>query len=318
MNYSQQLDDILSRIYRIGAFVVVPIGLVLNFLQYLVFKSKVFDKSNIGFQMRVHIVFDSIALFYSSFILIYWPSMDSNLLLNSEAICFLSGYIGKVMQQVPFYLQMFFSYINYLSVTWPAKHISFSKKRNLILGYMVILVFLILVNTPNLFNRIVYDYGQNGTALAKTCRASPLMNSISEIEIGIVRSLVPLTIISILNVLTIRAIINPRTRLNISIENEKKFRNSLLIRNFLFLVFNFPFFFARLAKLIFVHDKYEDDYGKYDGDDYKMTIFFIYACARSFSFIYYGLGFIPNFLFNRLFQNICFKFLQKLEKPCLY
>ena len=55
MDYIQNLDYAMSRIYLFSAVLVMPLGLILNLLQFLVFKSKEFDKAHIGFKMRVHI-----------------------------------------------------------------------------------------------------------------------------------------------------------------------------------------------------------------------------------------------------------------------
>lgn len=298
-NETSKFEDIKSQLYFYGAILIVPMGLILNLIQFIVFSVKDFDKANVGFMMRVWIVADSLALFWDYIIFLYLPSIGYDISLTSNISCFLFLYVTRVIQEIPFYFQIFFSFIYYLSVINYSLFINLNKKRNLIKCFILVVILLLFTNIPNMFNYLYIEQFSNlTTSNSLVCKPSKLLGFIADIETSFIRSLIPIILITGLNVLTVKAIVKPRILLDISIESEKKFAFTLIIRNLICLVFNFPLAALRIVNVfcvIFLNSV--TDLSTLE------TIDFIYSCTRIFAMVYYSIGFFTNILFNKIFQK---------------
>lgn len=93
---------ILNRVYFYGSVLVVPIGLTLNILQFIVYMSKDFKKANIGFLMRIYTVSESIALFWGNVVYLYLPSIEYDLSKVSFIFCFLDHFLLRVFIEIRF------------------------------------------------------------------------------------------------------------------------------------------------------------------------------------------------------------------------
>jgi hypothetical protein len=262
-----------------------------------VFTSKDFEKSNIGFLMNVWVLSDSVALFWNFFIYRYLQYiLDVDIPSHSIITCVLFVYLARIIQQMPLLFQAFISFVNYLSVAYPSKHITFNKKLNLIWSFILIIIFLFVVNIPNSIN--FFSVSDSNTTTISICKTTYLINIISVSENALVRFFLPFSLITTLNVLNLKASIKSRLNLNVSIDREKRFGIILLILGILFLFFNLPFFCSSLIQIIFQYAYF------YPADSIQMiNIKFITWCTQAFSWLYYMLGFLINISFNKIFQQ---------------
>ena len=143
---------ILNRVYFYGAVLIVPIGLTLNLLQFIVYMSKDFKKANIGFLMRIYIVSESIALFWGNVVYLYLPSIGYDLSNISNISCFLYLFLARVFIEIPFYFQIFITFLNFLSVTYRSRFITLNKKPNLVKCFIVISFVICFINIPRKYS----------------------------------------------------------------------------------------------------------------------------------------------------------------------
>ena len=248
--------------------------------------------------MNVWVLSDSIALFWNFFIYKYLQCiLDFDIPSYSAISCALFVYVARIIQQTPLLFQAFISFVNYLSVAYPSRHITFNKKPKLISSFFLIIIFLFIINIPNSINFFSVS-DSNTTTTNQICTTTYLIAIISTSEYSFVRFVLPLILIVTLNALNLNSLIKSRVNLNLSLDREKRFGIILLILGLLFLLFNLPFFCSTLIQIIFQSIYF------YPADSVPMIyIKFINSCTQAFSWIYYMMGFFINISFNKIFQQ---------------
>ncbi len=293
---------IIENIFFYGSVVFVPIGVILNAIQIKVFSSKDFEKSNIGFQMKTFVIFDTIALVWSFVIFQYLPSIGLDPSIMSAFTCHTFYYTSRIIQEIPLFIQAFISFINYLGVCYQSKFLFFKKKFNLYISFMVIIFFISFLNIPNMFRELKNEktlsdgniYISNSN---KTCASIGLFHIISSSETALFRSILPLLIITILNILNIKSIFRSKRDLNLDLKREKRFAYILGFLCILYLIFNLPLACIQIAEIFYT------DIFKNSNPTKIITIELIYDICRAWAFVYYGVGFFVNILFNKLFRK---------------
>jgi hypothetical protein len=296
MNTEPSYNSIIERIYFFASTTLVPIGLLLNILQIIVFGSKSFKKLNIGFMMITYTIFDSIALFWNFVVYGYLESLYS-FETFSAITCSLFQYISRVIQQLPFYYQAFISFTSFLSVNYPVKYTQFNKISNHIYSIIIILISIFFLNIPTAIKYI--EINKSNSSITSSCRPiNYLVNQIATIETAIIRCLIPIFLIVSFNIFSVKKLIESRRNLNANLKKEIRFCILLIILNIVFLLFNFPFFYFSILKIFYNNSNYSS---------------FIVNCTGVFAWIYYGIGFFINTFSNKLFRKNLIKII-KFEK----
>lgn len=299
-------SEYIERImYFFCSVTIVPLGLLLNFIQFIVFLSKDFKKRNIGFLMSALAVADSISLFWNFIIFQYLPLIGLSLELYSNEACALFLYITRIIQQIPLYFQALVSFINYISVAYSTRCI-FIKKLTFSFFFLVIFIFVLIINVPSLFRHIVSTRSNfSNSTVKKICVASNIINEVSLLETVLVRCLIPLFLISVLNLMNLRAIIKLRRDLNMHLNREIRLGVILVLLGLVFILFNFPLACLQIIQA-FTNDS---------SDSIILgSIQFLLDCTRALALSYYGVGFFINIAFNKLFRK---NFLRLVKRPFL-
>ena len=286
-------SKISTQMYFYGAVVIVPCGFLLNFVQYIVYSHKNFQKSNIGFLMKLLTAAETLALIWNILVFRYLRLIGLDLSLVSNFSCAIFYFMARTVQETPFFFQAFIAFVNYLSVSCPSKYLVFKKSGNLWLCFILIVAVVSFINIPNTFRYLSENSNQT-----LNCNISYQMNILSTIEFSLMRNVVPLVLMSIMNALTIRALINPRVLLNFSIRNEIKFAKTILMLGVVFILFGLPFSLTQIALIV-----YEFVYNFSQDSVTFIHVSFISDCARIWAFSYYGMGCFISVLFNKLFRK---------------
>jgi hypothetical protein len=291
--YTDYTSQITKSVYFYSTTIVVPMGLILNFIQFLIFLRKDFEKGSFGFLMNSFIVTDSLALIFSFVIYLYLPQIGYNISIYSQIYCALFIYVIRVFQEIPLYFQAYISFCNYLNVSNFTRFVRLDKKLYHILCFTLITVLITVFNFPNAFRVLQIKNS------SKTCYKSPLVDVTITLEYSILRSILPFILINTLNLLTFKTILNSRIRLNRSIEKEIRFAKILIISGLFFILFNLP---AAIADITLNVYRYAYLYSS--NTYFMLTLNLINNLTRSFSYIYYGIGFFINLFFNNKFRKI--------------
>lgn len=308
----------LERIFFYGSVIVVPIGLTLNIIQIKIFSRKDFEKSNIGFLMKIFVYFDTVALVWSFIIFQYLPLIGYDLSIISNLTCCTFYYTSRIIQEIPLFIQAFISFINYLGVNYQSKFLYFKNKTNLYISFVTIIILISLINIPNVFRELVDQRDDqnilmlsdgnfnNNNIHNKSClSSSDLFHIISNSETALLRSILPLLFITILNVLNIKTIMRSKRELNLDLKREKRFAYVLACLCILYLIFNLPLSCVQIVEIIYKNKLFliGSPTTTYEANKNIIKIEFIYDCARAWAFIYYGMGFFVNITFNKIFRK---------------
>jgi len=296
LSYSDYTYSFSHEVYLYGSIFFVPVGLTLNLIQLMVFNGKDFrkNKSNMGFLMKVFVVADSMALFWN--FVIYQSTIGLNISLFSSVTCSLFLHFSLTIQQLPLFFQAFITFINYLSVVYPSKYAKLNKKKNFAFCFLLIVCLVILVNALSSL-RYLKTINQR-----TTCDSTYLINLTTTIQTALFRFFFPFLLISVLNFLTLRRMINSKCIFHISLVNERRFAFVIEILGFIFIFFNFPFFLLQ-----FVHSILEYVFHYSFDSNMMVNIRFGIELSRAFAWLYYGIGFFINITFNKIFRKNFFK-----------
>jgi hypothetical protein len=288
-------NETVVRIFFYASIYLVPFGTILNFLQVIVFSTKDFKKSNIGFLMNILTFLETLALIWSIVIFKYLSLIGINVSSYSDLSCVLFLYFVRIIQEIPLYYQAFISFINFISVAYPAKYKSFCKKKNFIFCLIGIIVFNLIANIPNLFRNIII---QNTTNVSTTqiCIATNETDLISSIDFSLFRFFVPFIILIALNTLSVRKLIKLRSNLNLSLKKEIRFAKILFVLVWLFCLFNLPLSIVVIIQIVY-------QYFNVSNSSQLNSINFLIDITRVLAWSYYGFGFLINVVFNRIFRK---------------
>ena len=252
--------------------------------------------------MKTFVIFDTIALVWSFAIFQYLPSIGLDPSIISSFTCHTFYYTSRIIQEIPLFIQALISFINYLGVCYQSKFLYLKKKLNLYISFTIIILFISFVNIPNMFRELKNEktlsdgniYNSNSN---KTCVSVGLFHIISNSETALFRSILPLLVISILNILNIKTIFRSKRDLNLDLKREKRFAFVLVCLSILYLVFNLPLACIQITDIF-----YTDVFININSKN-LITIELIYDISRAWAFVYYGIGFFVNISFNRLFRK---------------
>lgn len=289
-------NETVERIFFYTSICLVPFGTILNFLQVIVFSTKDFKKSNIGFLMNILTFLETIALIWSIFIFKYLPLIGINVSSYSDYACVLFVYFVRIIQELPLYYQAFISFINFTSVAYPAKYKSFCKKKNFIFCLIGIIIFTLIANIPNLFRNIISQNVTKNVSTTQICIATNETDLISSIDFSLFRFFVPFIILIALNTLSVRKLIKLRSNLNLSLKKEIRFAKILFVLVWLFCLFNLPLSIVVIVQIVY-------QYFMNSNSSQLDSINFLIDITRLLAWSYYGFGFLINIGFNRIFRK---------------
>lgn len=306
--------NIIEDVFFYSSVVLVPVGVVLNGLQIKVFSAKDFKKCNFGFLMKAYVIFDTFALVWSFVIFQYMPLIGLDPSTISHFSCYTFYYVSRIIQEIPLFMQAFISLVNYLGVCYQSKFTCLKKKSNLFISFCLTVLFISFINIPNVFRELkmektLSDGNIFSSSNNKTCVSVGLFHIISSSETALLRSVLPVMFISILSVLNIKAITKSKRDLRLDLKREKRFAYVLTFLAFLYLIFNLPLACIQIIEIIYV------DIVKTATPRTIITIEMVYDVCRAWAFVYYGVGFFGNILFNKIFRkNFCKLFRLKWEE----
>jgi hypothetical protein len=169
------------QIYFYGTVVLVPIGFLLNLIQFILYSHKELEKVNISFLMKILSVTDSLALFWNIIVFRYLGLIGFDWSILSNFSCAIFYFLARTFQETPFYFQAFIAFINYHSVSYPSRHLFFT--RRVIVGFFILIGLTVAtINIPNTFHHLAKDDNQT-----VSCGISDQMNIISTIDFALAR-----------------------------------------------------------------------------------------------------------------------------------
>lgn len=251
----EHLENISKKLNVYFSGIIVPIGLLLNFVTILIFiRHRLNTKTNMGLFYVSLGVYDSIALLNSILFIQFLPSLGVDLPALSHFGCHFFSIYRRTAIQTPSWMLVIITLDRFRSVCYPTRF-KFMEQRKFILKVVILLFFVIfLINidhgwfflvtrqTNRVFFNPVLNISVNSTVKKKICTSSPLLLSITDIKMVFMRSYIPFAIMLLLNLKLSRTFLLSKKKIKAN-EYQKKdysFTTTVLIMNTVFFLLYLP------------------------------------------------------------------------------
>lgn len=290
-------------------------GLIANTISIFIFcKKRLNKKTNIGYLHSILCVYNACSLLSSVFI--------SDIIVNqSNVFCKLLNFWRRLIIDLSSFQQLYITCILFLCVKHPKKFINLQNNRKTAIALLVMILFLILTNTPFLFYEIKSATELNLTKISKgsdeahICYASVGLASVAIISNIFIRYVIPLIVILALNLIILDYFNSSKNFfLRQGRRNKpKNFLRSIFILNFLFFLAYLPWAILSIL-MIYV----EFDHSQNANINYRdKLIIFWENTSISLSYVNYMSPFFVHIIYNRIFKVEFMLAIKKIsEKVC--
>jgi hypothetical protein len=308
---------IATQIFNYETYIVVPVGTVLNILTIIVFSTSKFKQTNFGFITNFVVLAETLSLTYTCIVYKYILYKGVVLYEYSKVMCFFYRYLGRYLQLVPSYMEVFLSVYQYLEITFISGHI-LKSRCNIVFTIVCLLTIVALIHAPNLYTSMLIQPTAVPNATTKAtiiCTQSDDLSYLAGIEVCLMRA-VPLPIIVIFSYLIVRTLFKSRNSFNSSkqpqqtaakrnenrssVSRENSFAFVLFFANLIYFLMNFPIAVTYLMETFFIYSTNGQIVG------------LMHNIMNAVSLFYCALPFFVNFAFNRAFRSQIYRFLSKL------
>jgi hypothetical protein len=286
---------------------IMPIGILFNVLSLLVFTNERFHKNtSIGVLYIMLSIFNIIALTTET-IFASLDHVEFDFLTTSLFSCRFFVMWRMLVFHMPSFIQVLISLSVYLKIQFPSKKI-FSKTSFVISLNLLVILFVFLMNIGYLFFYIeekIVPLSEanetNQTTIERSCTTDRITDFAMDFVNLSMRDLFPFVLILILNILSIRLLVNSKRNSNIkNLKKEYQFGRSIIAMNMLFLIIYTPW---SILFVIYHINHYKSSLNITTELAYLRIIVNIFDCVGYLNNI--SIFFI-NIIFNMVFRSICF------------
>jgi hypothetical protein len=356
MNYQQaNVSDLLKfnilsksnlinkNILLYGSIIILPVGIGLNLIAYLIFKRKSLNSSGntMGFYYSTLALINIISL--GSGIVMYLPTaLGSDLRVMNHFFCKLLWFLRRVITTASSWFQVLITIDRTLTVIYPGRFALLRKKSNI--SAIVALMFASLaaimfgnifyfVEDANLnsnssmhFIEIEKDFYLNETFLfilngsgKKRCVCSAVVAFLTDILTALLRAIFPFTIMFFCNMIISKKLINSKlnalsqrsrfsTKEDRSLRKAYQFASTITTLNWIFFILNLPSAFGLIMRNI-------DTYVlKSASEEFSAILQTIYNLGVMLSFLNQALLFLISLRYNPSFKRE-FKIAIRIHQP---
>nr|QVK45696.1 G protein-coupled receptor [Proales similis] len=306
--YARQISRDLNYYFSV---IVLPIGVVLNLVSFIVFLRKSLNnKTNMGFLCAVLCGFNVVALTSGVIVngLLYFGIKVEE---GSYQACQFFGVWNRWILHLPSFQQVFMSIDIYISVTYPNRFQKFRSKSSYAKLIVAMVVISFIVNILPFFNDFDSIYTTtsdqnnltnittNTTTSDSTCSNLESLGLISDIINVLMRDLIPFSIMLVLNILMIKNLFKSKMALKTqrgTFKKEYQFSISVVAMNFVFLVIYTPW---SITFLIYQVYRFNPDLT----NEYLLELFLLFqTVSNCLAYINNFSVFFINFIFNTLYR----------------
>lgn len=296
--FSAYADQTIKQMYFYCSIIMVPIGLSIHLFDIILCSGKELEKNNIGFQFRISTFFNAIALAWNIIIYRYLPTSGIDIESYSNVSCALFVYVSRVLQQIPIYIIVLFSYSAYFTLVHPSKTEKLNKKSMFVKHVLIIISFCLILNISSSIRYLKIVNSTNNRSSLK-CSQTNAYEVISPITTSILRCFLPFILIVKDGVKIVYILAKPKLASNVSIDEEIKLAISFGVFWIIFLVFNLPLACVQLITVFYVNVyQYSSD------SDIMISLRLAHDYSRVLGYSFYFLITLFNIIFNKIKTQI--------------
>lgn len=320
----QEYDAHSDPIHYFYTILLVPVGIVTNLLAFLVYGRQELNKTSAGILNQCIALSNMFILLFHLLVVESTHTFGMDVLTMSDWSCKLFRLVKKVTRETSPSVEVLLILTRYIEVFYPRKFSCIQKKQFLVKLVALIYLVLLVINIENLFyfkrDLLVLDQQQQHSVNNLTrskCDAHPVIIFLSELISALFRSLLPSSIMFILNVLIIKRLFRSKSLSSrqtshlrrVKGERELKFTFTVLLRNILFILLNLPYTIMSMCRVyhFMFFSTYSSQIDVYSSISYDISTF------------YYISFFFMNLVFNKLFLKETIDFvLMRSDKKSRY
>jgi hypothetical protein len=312
--YSQNLSVLSIRINTISLFILCPLGILLGIVCLLIYCRKSLNKTNMGFlyfwQSMADIFLLSATLFLGQSMEIFGVYFT----VQAQFFCKFFGLMSRFVAHISSWMTVYICFDRFMFVYFPTKSKFMTNKINSSLMILGMFCCIALINTPALNNNLEIRMSLNSnnqTSIQRVCSTTVTISNVMRFITSLMRTILPVTIIAILNVLIIKKLKKRRVIVTSALKTtnrEQKFTKIVIGMNLLFLTFNLPLTIGNIFGAIL------SIFNITASGRMNAIINFYQTIAFNFAFLNQSLFFFILFIFNRVFRNEVLSFLSFIKK----
>lgn len=198
-----------------AGIIIVPIGVLLNIFEIIIFQKEKFKKSTMGYFLSINSGLHVIILIYV--ITFNFPAVFRiNLTTWSNLTCKAYVFFLRSLYQAYSWLNVLMVGDRLLFVLYPNKFKFQKNKCKLSLILLAFLFFVFLSNVPNMFFyvNVLVNNSTNASTVTKSCIAAPLILTIRGLMTILFRTVLPFILMSIMNSILIYKVFNLKKKLS--------------------------------------------------------------------------------------------------------
>jgi hypothetical protein len=278
-----------------------------------VFSSKNFSKTHIGFLASSLAFVDTVGLIWNFVVYKCLPLMGYGLDIVVPFTCFTFQWISRVLQQIPLYVQLLITLVNYLKVISPFKHKYLNKKSTILQIIFTMIICDGFINSTNMFRYLSFkkmllnssSSNQSTMQTIVSCGSSNTMGIVSNFITSLLRSFIPSIMMVVLNYLTFVHLINSKKKFASNLKKEKAFAKVLFILDIIFFIFNVPLSCTEILTAVFKNILLLPANNK------AMALAnLLHGFANTWAYFFYVMPFFINLIFNQAFKRELFLILK--------
>jgi hypothetical protein len=292
----RSLSNIGSNINLYTALVLNPIGFVTNMISLYVYTRPRLNKTNMGFlyfwQTASDICLLGMLIFIGRAREIFGQALGS----QGEGWCIFTSFIRRFLVHISSWINVLICFDRFMFVLFPNNKFMKSKL-NLTLIIASIFATLTLVNTPNFFSGLSVPRGNE----TRVCSASPLILNLAVLISIFTRTIVPLIVMSLMNLMIIKRLRLNKQKLtqnrNKKEKKETRFTKTVVSLTLIFMLFNFPLGVINSVSI------FTDYLGFTVSPTTGAVLSLCSIVALNFSFLYQSFYFFITLMFNQIFRK---------------
>jgi hypothetical protein len=303
--------DFTKKIHSIEFYFCIifcNVGIVFNLLNIFVSSRKEIQKNTMGFYNSTMSVFNILSLVFSGYLVFFSQSIDKQMLiLTSNQACMLILFFSKAFRFMSSWLNVMATFDRLIFVLYNYKNrLKFFKRtKNLTCIAVVMLLFILFLNIPNLFFHLEQNFNNssNSTLTMLECTSSRHIVLLRDFVTIIMRIVLPLLLQLFMNSLLVHKLFKSKKDSNVtrSLKRENKFAFTIIVLNSLYILIELPLLGTIIVSDLFGYAYHWSFISTFSNESSFMS--FVYVCSIVIShFVQVSLFFV-NLITNKVFRD---------------
>ena len=316
-------------------FLTVIFGVITNIMCIVVFARPNFKKTNMGIYYINLSVWNIIYLIFYMLVIDSHNAYNVDIQLLSDIICRVSVFLQNVIRQIPPWIEVYLTFDRYLAVCHPQKLKKIRERKYITPICFVIVAVLSLLGIESFWYHLSHHVKPSHEGLSSVqlgyhpyvnvspnyyiskCMAKESIALSVDVMSILFRFIIPAFLMCIFSFLIVKTVIESKNKTarkpsSVSLDKQKakksresSFTNTVIYMNIIFIILNTP-----VTLMLFVIHVYYKDYDILTDS----IIGNLYLITFDISNLYYGLRFVFNLIFNKVFQDEFFLMLHVIKK----